>query len=106
MYLEDVAQWIDTQDFDFVYWNMLHDAYYFSIGTMPTAAKHVATARLQHANIPEKFQDEVGRIIDFMNNGASLDGQLLRMKIEDLDFKRQQRLVDYLPELAHAIEYE
>jgi MoaA/NifB/PqqE/SkfB family radical SAM enzyme len=106
MYLEDVANWIDTQDFDFVYWNMLHDAYYFSIGTMPTAAKHVATTRLQHANIPEKFQDEFGRIIDFMNNGASLDGQLLRMKIEDLDFKRQQRLVDYLPDLAHAIDYE
>jgi MoaA/NifB/PqqE/SkfB family radical SAM enzyme len=106
MYLEDVANWIDTQDFDFVYWNMLHDAYYFSIGTMPTEAKHVATARLQHANIPEKFQGEFGRIIDFMNNGASLDGQLLRMKIEDLDFKRKQQLVDYLPELAHAIEYE
>jgi MoaA/NifB/PqqE/SkfB family radical SAM enzyme len=106
MYLEDVAQWIATQDFDFVYWNMLHDAYYFSIGTMPTAAKHVATARLQHANIPEKFRTEIDRIIDFMNNGASLDGQLLRMKIEDLDFKRQQRLVDYLPELAHAIKYE
>jgi MoaA/NifB/PqqE/SkfB family radical SAM enzyme len=106
MYLEDVAQWIDTQDFDFVYWNMLHDAYYFSIGTMPTAAKHVATARLQHANIPEKFQGEFSRIVDFMNNGASLDGQLLRIKIEDLDFKRKQRLVDYLPELAHAIEYE
>ena len=106
MYLEDVANWIDTQDFDFVYWNMLHDAYYFSIGTMPTEAKHVATARLQQANIPEKFRAEIGRIIDFMNNGASLDGQLLRMKIEDLDFKRKQRLVDYLPELAHAIEYE
>jgi len=106
MYLEDVANWIDTQDFDFVYWNMLHDAYYFSIGTMPMAAKHVATARLQHANIPEKFRAEIGRIIDFMNNGASLDGQLLRMKIEDLDFKRKQQLADYLPELAHAIEYE
>lgn len=106
MYLEDVAQWIDTQDFDFVYWNMLHDAYYFSIGTMPVSAKAVATARLTQANIPEKFQDEFKRIIDFMNNGASLDGQLLKMKIEDLDFKRQQRLEDYLPELAQAINDE
>ena len=103
MYLEDVAQWIDTQDFDFVYWNMLHDAYYFSIGTMPVTAKHVATTRLQHANIPEKFQGEFGRIMNFINNGASLDGQLLRMKIKDLDFKRQQQLGNYLPELAEAI---
>jgi MoaA/NifB/PqqE/SkfB family radical SAM enzyme len=106
MYLEDVAQWIDTQDFDFVYWNMLHDAYYFSIGTMPTEAKAVATQRLQQANIPSKFRDEFDRIIDFMNNGASLDGQLLRMKIEDLDFKRQQRLGDFLPDLARAIGYQ
>jgi MoaA/NifB/PqqE/SkfB family radical SAM enzyme len=105
MYLEDVAQWIDTQDFDFVYWNMLHDAYYFSIGTMPDTAKHVATDRLTHANIPEKFQEEFKRIIDFMNNGVGLDGQLLRMKIEDLDFKRQQRLQDIEPELARAINY-
>jgi MoaA/NifB/PqqE/SkfB family radical SAM enzyme len=106
MYLEDVANWIDTQDFDFVYWNMLHDAYYFSIGTMPVTAKQVATTRLTHANIPEKFQDEFNRIIDFMNNGVSLDGQLLRMKIKDLDFKRQQKLQEYAPELAQAIDYE
>ena len=106
MYLEDVAQWIDTQDFDFVYWNMLHDAYYFSIGTLPAKAKTVATDRLRTANIPEKFRVEFDRIIEFMNNGASLDGQLLRMKIEDLDFKRQQRLGDFLPVLALAIEYQ
>jgi MoaA/NifB/PqqE/SkfB family radical SAM enzyme len=106
MYLEDVAQWIDTQDFDFVYWNMLHDAYYFSIGTLPAEAKRVATERLTKAKIPLAFRDEINRVIDFMNNGASLDGELLRMKIEDLDFKRQQRLGDYLPELAQAIGYQ
>ena len=106
MYLEDVAQWIDTQDFDFVYWNMLHDAYYFSIGTMPVTAKHMVTARLQQAQIPEKFRPEIDRVIEFMNNGASLDGHLLQTKIKDLDFKRQQRLADYLPELARAIGYQ
>lgn len=105
MYLDEVAQWIYQQDFDFVYWNMLHDAYYFSIGTMPTDTKHVITARLQQANIPQKFQDEFDKIIEFMNNGVSLDGQLLRIKIKDLDFKRQQQLSNYLPELAQAINY-
>jgi hypothetical protein len=29
-YLETVADWIMKQQFDFIYWNMLHDAYYFS----------------------------------------------------------------------------
>jgi hypothetical protein len=41
-----------------------------------------------------------------MNNGASLDGQLLRMKIEDLDFKRKENLQIIMPELAQAIDYE
>lgn len=106
MYLEDVANWIVTQDFDFVYWNMLHDAYYFSIGTMPEAAKKLTVERLTKANIPGQFQEEFGRIIDFMNNGASLDGNLLRMKIRDLDFKRKENLKLVMPELAMAIDYE
>ncbi len=106
MNLEDVANWISQQDFDFVYWNMLHDAYYFSIGTLPAEAKVIAEQRLRQAHIPDKFRQEFDRIIDFMNNGASLDGELLKMKIEDLDFKRKQKLQDVVPVLAEAIGYQ
>jgi len=106
MYLEDVARWIDQQDFDFVYWNMLHDAYYFSISTMPESAKIVARQRLSDANIPEKFRFEFDRIREFMDNGTSLDGKLLKMHARDLDFKRNQSLSDVIPILAQAIEYE
>lgn len=106
MYLEDVANWIVTQDFDFVYWNMLHDAYYFSIGTMPAQAKALASKRLQQANITQQFRAEFDRIVDFMNNGNSLDGNLLRMHAKDLDFKRKQNLSEIMPELAEAIAYE
>jgi MoaA/NifB/PqqE/SkfB family radical SAM enzyme len=106
MYLEDVANWIVNQDFDFVYWNMLHDAYYFSIGTLPQKAKSLVQQRLEQVRIPEQFRDEFTRIIEFMNNGVGLDGQLLRMKIEDLDFKRKENLREIMPELASAIDYE
>ena len=106
MYLEDVANWIVEQDFDFIYWNMLHDAYYFSIGTLPEKAKHLAQQRLEQARIPEQFRKEFSRIIDFMNNGVSLDGKLLRIKAQDLDFKRKESLSTVMPELASSIDYE
>jgi hypothetical protein len=40
-----------------------------------------------------------------MNTGASTDGFMLRMKIADLDRKRNQNLHDVEPELAALIDY-
>lgn len=106
MYLTDVAQWIDRQGFDFVYWNMLHDPYYFSIANLPPRAKQATTQRLSSVLVPEHFRAEFKRVIDFMMNGASTDGNMLKMKIKDLDFKRNQSLTSVSPELAKVIEYE
>jgi len=106
MYLPDVANWINRQGFDFVYWNMLHDPYYFSIATLPDRAKQAARQRLTTIEIPEEYRAEFDRVIDFMMNGASTDGKILRMKIQDLDFKRTQNLKDVSPELARVIDYE
>jgi MoaA/NifB/PqqE/SkfB family radical SAM enzyme len=105
MYLEELALWIDLQDFDFVYWNMMHEAYYFSISTLPDSAKQAIKQRLASADVGV-HRAEFDRIIDFMINGASLDGDILRMKIEDLDRKRQQNLCAVEPEFAKLINYE
>jgi MoaA/NifB/PqqE/SkfB family radical SAM enzyme len=104
LYLPDVANWIKRQDFDFVYWNMLHDPYYFSIATLPDSAKQAIQQRLTMIEIPAEYRAEFDRVIDFMMNGASTDGKILRMKIEDLDFKRHQDLKSCSPELARVIE--
>jgi hypothetical protein len=40
-----------------------------------------------------------------MNNGASLDGNILRMRVADLDRKRNQNLHDVQPEFAQLINY-
>jgi MoaA/NifB/PqqE/SkfB family radical SAM enzyme len=105
MYLQDVAWWIKHTGFDFVYWNMLHDAYYFSIATLPVHAKEIIADYLRMCVFPDEYQREIDRIIDFMNNGNSLDGQLLRMHANDLDFKRNQNLAEVMPDLARAINY-
>jgi hypothetical protein len=105
-YLEELSQWIEQQHFDFVYWNMMHEAYYFSINTLPDLAKRVITQRLQLAQVNSQDRQEFDRIIDFMNHGASLDGNLLRMKIADLDRRRGQNLRSVEPEFADLIQYD
>ena len=108
LYLDQVAQWIDKnkESFNFVYWNMMHDAWYFSIATLPDDAKIAVTEHLRSADVPPQYREEFDRITDFMNTGASTDGFMLRMKIADLDRKRNQNLRAIEPEFADLIDYQ
>ena len=105
-YIDQLAQWIVQQEFDFVYWNIMHDAWYFSIATLPDAAKAVVTEHLCSAIVPPQYREEFDRITDFMNRGASTDGFMTRMKIKDLDQKRNQDFAVVLPEMAKLIQYK
>jgi MoaA/NifB/PqqE/SkfB family radical SAM enzyme len=105
-YLADVANWAAQQNFNFVYWNMMHDAWYFSIATLPDSAKAGITQHLRAQNISSVYQQEFDRIIDFMNLGASSDGSMLQMKIHELDQKRSQDLRIVAPEFAALIDYK
>jgi len=104
-YIDALANWIVMQGFDFVYWNMMHDAWYFSIATLPDKAKQGIERWLRLADVSPQHRDEFDRIIDFMNRGASTDGFMLRMKIADLDRKRNSDLAVVAPELAELIDY-
>ena len=104
-YLGAVAQWIAMQGFNFVYWNMMHDAWYFSVATLPDNAKIAITKYLKTVDVPASIAKEFDNICDFMNNGASTDGSMLRMKIADLDRKRTQDFAAICPEMAQLIEY-
>ena len=106
LYLPELAAWNYSQGFDYVYWNMMHEAYYFSISTLPEQAKRDITMKLRTSgSASDAAQQEFDRIAAFMNAGVSLDGQLLRMKIADLDRKRDQDLRTVEPEFAATINY-
>jgi hypothetical protein len=105
LYIDQLAWWISQQQFNFVYWNIMHDAWYFSIATLPDTAKQAINDHLTTATVPAKFMEDFRGIRDFMNNGASTDGFMLRMKIADLDRKRQQDLNLVEPEFAQLIDY-
>jgi MoaA/NifB/PqqE/SkfB family radical SAM enzyme len=104
-YLGDIAAWLELnkESFNFVYWNMMHDAWYFSIGCLPDSAKQAIGEYLD--SVDTIYRDEFDRIKDFMMRGASTDGFMTRMKIADLDRKRNQNLALVAPELAQLIEY-
>jgi MoaA/NifB/PqqE/SkfB family radical SAM enzyme len=104
-YLEELANWIDQQSFDFVYWNIMHDAPYFSISTLPKSAKRSITDKLNNAQVSEQNQQEFIKIVDFMNNGPDSDGKLLLEKIRGLDVCRNENIAQVEPEFAQLINY-
>ena len=104
-YLEHVAAWIDQQGFDFVYWNMLHDAPQFCIANLPRKAKDLAEATLRNAKFSTDNRAEVLRIIDFMQHSRDDLSHKLRHSIKELDQRRDEDLSMVAPELARAINY-
>lgn len=106
MYLEDVANWIAQHDFDFVYWNMLHEAPYLSIANLPTAVKQKVAERLYRADVDIKTKREFNLAVDFMLQGAGSNGADLIEHIRKLDQRREQCLRNNHPELADALGYK
>jgi len=105
-YIDQLAHWIALQQFDFVYWNMMHDAWYFSIANLPIKAKTAIADHLRQAKIPVEYQNEFDRIIDFMMNGANTDGVQMLKEMKNLDRRRAQNLAHVAPELAELIDYD
>jgi MoaA/NifB/PqqE/SkfB family radical SAM enzyme len=105
-YLGDIAAWLEhnRESFTFVYWNMMHDAWYFSIACLPDSAKTAIAEYLD--SVTTIYRDEFDRIRDFMLGGASTDGFMTRMKIQDLDRKRNQNFAQICPEMAALVGYE
>ena len=107
-YLDQVAEWIarNRESFNFVYWNMLHEIEYFSISRLPRTVKSALTLHLQTCSVSSEFRKEFDNIIDFMNQGDSLDGSAMLSAMRQLDQRRNQNLRAVAPELADLIGYE
>jgi len=105
-HLESLAEWIDMQHFDFIYWNMLHQARHFSIASLPAAAKQRAAARLDAANVRAFHRAQFDQIRDFMMAGDSVPRAEIVAAVRELDHRRDQNLRDVIWELADSLDYE
>jgi hypothetical protein len=84
----------------------MHDAWYFSISRLPVAAKQEIASYLSQCDAPTVYKSDFERIINFMNNGESMDGEETISQIQLLDHRRNQNLAKIAPELAEILGYE
>lgn len=104
-YLPEICEWIATQNFDHVYFNMLHDPWYMGIASMTAEAKQLVIDRLTTATFLPKFQTEILRIVKFIENGQGSDGQEFIRKMKQTDEYRKQSFQLTHREIALAMGY-
>ena len=104
-YLPELCDWISTQTFDHIYFNMLHDPWHMCISKMTPEAQELVIDRLTSHEFSPKHRAEVLRIVQFIKNGAGSDGKEFLQKMQTTDEYREQSLRDTHKEIAEAMGY-
>jgi MoaA/NifB/PqqE/SkfB family radical SAM enzyme len=102
-YMDELAEWVARQKFNFVYFNLLHGAEYFCIKNLNEDAKRLVNERYRNYTGP--YPDEIKNILNFMNHREGSDCSKLISVLKSSDEQRGQRFSDAHPEMATAIGY-
>jgi MoaA/NifB/PqqE/SkfB family radical SAM enzyme len=105
-YLPEICDWANTQDFDYIYFNMLHDPWHMNIGRMTPAAQQLVIERLTNHKFHTRYRAEIERIIQFIRNGSGSDGQKFLTTMKLADQYRKQSFAETHPEIAKAMGYD
>lgn len=105
-YLPEVCEWVATQTFDHVYFNMLHDPWHMNVGRMTAEAKQLVIDKLTAHQFDPKYRMEIMRIIKFIENGETSDGNDFVVKMQQADEYRNQSFLTTHPEIARAMGYD
>jgi MoaA/NifB/PqqE/SkfB family radical SAM enzyme len=104
-YLPELCDWISTQTFDHVYFNMLHDPWHMCISKMTKSAQELVVDRLTTHEFNPKYRAEVLRIVQFIKNGEGSDGAEFLRKMQITDEYRTQSFLTTHKEIAEAMGY-
>lgn len=105
-YLPELCDWINTQTFDHVYFNMLHDPWHMCITKMTPAAQELVINRLTNHEFTPKHRSEILRIVQFIKNGEGSEGKEFIERMQTTDSYRKQSFLDTHHEIAKAMGYE
>jgi hypothetical protein len=105
-YLPELCDWISTQTFDHVYFNMLHAPWHMCISKMTPTAQELVIDRLTNYEFTPKYRAEILRIVQFIRNGQGSDGSEFLRKMQTTDEYRKQNLLITHKEIAEAMGYE
>lgn len=102
-YLDELVYWVAEQGFDYVYFNMLHDAWYFNICSLTQPAKNLINDKFAQLQLP--YQSEIDKILVFMNQTAGSDCVKLIEVLKQSDAQRKQHFADSHQEIAEVLGY-
>jgi MoaA/NifB/PqqE/SkfB family radical SAM enzyme len=105
-YLPELCDWVNEQEFDYVYFNMLHDPNDMCINRMTTKAQELVIDRLTTYPFAPKHRVEIDKVIQFIQNGEGSDGTEFLRKMLQTDEYREQSFLTSHPEIARAMGYE
>ena len=103
-YIDEMCEWIAQQRFDYVYFNVLHDAWHFSISRLNAATKELIYNK--HKDYSGPYANEVKNLLEFMMQGEDSDCTKLVEQLKNSDIQRNQKFSDHHSEIAAAIGYE
>ena len=103
-YIDEMCKWIPEQKFDFVYFNVLHDSWYYSIKSLNARAKFLINEK--YYNYTGLYADEIHNLLRFMNQDKGSDCSKLVEILKQSDIQRGQKFSDHHKEMAIAIDYE
>jgi MoaA/NifB/PqqE/SkfB family radical SAM enzyme len=105
-YLEELCNWLDQQEFDYIHLGLVHFPNYLSIGEMTQEAKELVTQKLKSGTFSDKRKPEINKIIEFISKAWSSDGTAFCNKMKELDKLRKENFMDTHPEIAKAMGYD
>lgn len=106
-YLDELLAWADTKGFGSVYFNMLHSPNHMSIQYMTPSAQELVLNKLKTKFwTTDRYQQEINRVIKFIELGPGSDGQEFLRQMQQTDAYRKQKFQDTHPEIAEAMGYE
>ena len=103
--LPDICDWLDQQQFDSVYFNLLHDPWYFSIGRMTAAAKILAEQTLSPLFAHPVYGNNIKQMAAFMQAGQSSDGKEFCRVTKEVDLTRGENFSAIHKNIAGAMGY-
>jgi hypothetical protein len=106
LYLEELCRWVILQNFDYDYFNMMHDPKHMNIGSMTEAAKALVIERLTAGDFIPRHRKEIDKIIQFIKNGTTMDNAQFLKEMKRTDTYRGEDFAATHTDIAIAMGYD
>ena len=104
--LDNMADWIRQQSFDYVYYNYLHEAKEWNVQYLPMHLKQTIKTKLESYNSNAWHKEQIQNAINFMMDNNLHDETMLqkrRLKIKMSDDFRSESFAETFPELKELV---